>query len=323
MTPERDWRPTASLQHLKLRARVLAEIRAFFCARGVMEVETPVLGAAAATDPHLESFQTRYQGPAAAQGRDLYLQTSPEFAMKRLLAAGSGPIYQICKAFRNGEAGRRHNPEFTLLEWYRPGFDHHALMDEVEALVDALLGCGAARRIRYRDLFLDRVGLDPFDFDAARAQACLQAHGVQVVLDDAEPDDWLNLILTHVIEPQLGEGAVFVHDFPASQAMLARLSADQPPLAQRFELYVNGMELANGFHELSDAEVQRGRFEQDLQQRRWRGLPALPLDEALIDALRHGLPDCAGVALGLDRLLMLAAGVEQLAEIMSFPYDRC
>lgn len=323
MTTQRDWRPSAPLENLKKRARILAEIRAFFSARAVMEVETPLLCAATATDPHLDSFTSRYLGLHAPKGRDYYLQTSPECAMKRLLAAGSGPIYQICKAFRNGEAGRRHNPEFTLLEWYRPGFDHYALMDEVEALVDALLATGPARRVSYRELFLGQVGLDPFNFGVDEARARLQAHGVHATLDEAAPDDWLTLILTHIIEPRLGPGAMLVHDFPASQAMLARLSPGDPPLAQRFELYVNGIELANGFHELADADEQRRRFEQDLQQRQRRGLTEVPLDEALIAALRHGIPDCAGVALGLDRLLMLAAGVDSIAEILSFSIERC
>jgi lysyl-tRNA synthetase class 2 len=323
LTDMRDWRPSAALENLKLRARILAEIRAFFSARDVLEVETPLLSAAAATDPHLDSFRTRYLGPHAPHGRDCYLQTSPEFAMKRLLAAGSGPIFQICKAFRNGEAGRMHNPEFTMLEWYRPGFDHHALMDEVEALVDALLATGPGRRLTYRELFLEHAGVDPFAIDAAQARDCLQAHGIQATLDESAPDEWLTLILTHVIEPRMGKGALFVYDFPASQAMLARLSPGVPPLAQRFELYVDGVELANGFHELNDAEEQRRRFEQELRQRHGQGLAALPLDEALIEALAHGLPDCAGVALGVDRLLMLAAGVGAIADVLSFPIDRC
>jgi lysyl-tRNA synthetase class 2 len=322
VTPPRDWRPSAPRENLQLRARILAEIRAFFSARSVMEVETPLLGAAAATDPHLDSFACRYHGPHAPQGCDLYLQTSPEFAMKRLLAAGSGPIYQICKAFRNGEAGRRHNPEFSLLEWYRPGVDHHGLMDEVEALIDALLHTGPARRMSYEALFEQALGLDVFRLSVDQARACLREHGVNVNLDETTRDDWLALILTHILEPRLGPGAVFIHDFPASQAMLARLDGNDPPRAQRFELYVDGVELANGFHELADAAEQRRRFEQDRHQRRRHGLAEVPMDETLIHALQHGLPDCAGVALGLDRLLMLAAETDCIAEVVSFPIER-
>ena len=289
-----------------------------------MEVETPLLSAAAATAPFLDSFVTRYQGPLAPQGQNLYLQTSPEFAMKRLLAAGSGPIYQVCKAFRNGEAGTQHNPEFTMLEWYRPGFDHHALMDEVEALVDSILDTGPVQRIKYRDLFQGRVGLDPLDFGAEEARACLLRHGIEAPdMGDATPDDWLALILTHIIEPSLTSEAVFIHDFPASQAMLARLSQTEPLTAERFELYVNGIELANGFHELLDGAEQQRRFESELQQRRQIGLPELPMDEALIDALKQGLPDCAGVAVGVDRLLMLAANEHNIAGVLAFPVDRC
>jgi lysyl-tRNA synthetase class 2 len=324
VTSRRDWRPSASLENLQLRARILAGIRAFFAERGVLEVETPLLGAAASTDPHLETFACEYRGPFAPEGQTLYLQTSPEFAMKRLLAAGSGPVYQICKAFRNGEAGQYHNPEFTLLEWYRPGFDHYALMDEVEVLVDKLLMTGPARRVSYRDLFLECVALDPFDFSTAEARACLhRADITPPQLADDAPDEWLNLLLTHLIEPQMGDGALIVYDFPASQAMLARLAPTEPPVAERFELYVNGVELANGFHELADAGEQQRRFESDLHQRQRLGLPSVVMDRALIDALDHGIPECAGVALGLDRLLMLAAETASIADLLAFPVDRC
>lgn len=324
MKSDRDWRPAAPLKNLQLRAQVLAEIRAFFSMRNVMEVETPLLSAAAATAPFLDSFMTRYQGPMAPHGQNLYLQTSPEFAMKRLLAAGSGPIYQICKAFRNGETGDQHNPEFTMLEWYRPGLDHHALMDEVAALVGVVLNTDVIRRIKYRDLFKEKVGLDPFDFSVEGAHACLSLHNVEAQgMGDASQDDWLALILTHVIEPSLATEAVFIYDFPASQAMLARLSDTAPVVAERFELYINGIELANGFHELLDGVEQQRRFELELQQRQRMGLREMPIDRALIDALTHGMPDCAGVALGVDRLLMLAGNESALTEVLAFPVDRC
>ncbi len=325
MNSSREWRPSAPLQNIQLRARILAEIRAFFSARGVLEVETPLLSASASTDPHLESFSCHYLGPYAPKGQQLYLQTSPEFAMKRLLAAGSGPIYQICKAFRNGEAGHQHNPEFSMLEWYRPGLNHLDLMDEVELLVSSILAIGPARRIKYRDLFLEHVGLDPETLTAMEAKKCLEKHGISVsAMDEQTPiDDWLTLILTHLIEPALGEGAVFVYDFPVSQAMLARVSQTNPPVAERFELYINGIELANGFHELADPAEQQRRFELDLLRRRQQGLAELPMDDALLDALNSGLPGCAGVALGIDRLLMLAAGENSLSDVLAFPIDRC
>ena len=321
MAPD-EWRPTATLARLRLRARMLADIRRFFAERGVMEVETPLLGAATATDPHLDSFVTRYHGPGG--DRSCYLQTSPEFAMKRLLAAGSGPIYQIGKAFRNGEAGRCHNPEFTMLEWYRPGFDHHRLMDEVEALLAALIDGPAAQRMTYRALFQQHLSLDPLSSCGRRLRDAALAAGITppaLALDDR--DGWLNLLLTHLIEPRLGhDRPVFVYDYPSSQAMLARLSDDDPPRARRFELYIKGMELANGFHELADGEEQQRRFAGDLAARRAQSLADVPMDRRLIAALHHGLPDCAGVALGVDRLVMFVAGVRNIADVVAFAHGR-
>ncbi len=315
------WRPGATLEVLRQRARILQRIRAFFMERGVLEVETPLLGRAASTDPFLDSFSTRYHGPG---GGLRYLQTSPEFAMKRLLAAGSGPIFQICKAFRNGEAGGRHNPEFTLLEWYRPGFDHHALMDEVEALIAALLGCGAVPRVSYGRLFQEHLGIDPHRAEVAELAAVARRHRLDVAGMEREGrDTWLSLLLTHLIEPNFEtDRPLFVHDYPASQAMLARVREGDPPVAERFELYWGPMELANGFHELTDAAVQRARFEADLAERRARGLEAVPMDEALLDALEAGLPPCAGVALGIDRLVMAACGKGRIDEVVAFTIER-
>jgi lysyl-tRNA synthetase class 2 len=322
-----DWQPSASLETLQLRARILSRIRAFFDARDVLEVETPMLSQAAASDPHIDSFITC--NPAT--GRADYLHTSPEFAMKRLLASGSGSIYQLGKVFRRGETGRRHNPEFTLLEWYRPGFDHHQLMDEVEALLqDVLAGyttLAPARRYSYAELFQTYAGFDPFNPDADQLQAHVRQQGIDVVgLEGSVIDPWLDLILTHEIEPALArEGPVLVYDYPASQAALAQIRpgrADGPDSAERFELYVNGLELANGFHELRDEAEQRQRFEHELAQRQAAGLETVPLDERFLQALHNGLPDCAGVALGVDRLVMLAAGVDNIAEVLGFDYAR-
>lgn len=323
------WRPSADLSVLRLRAELLAQIRAFFAARGVLEVETPALSAAAITDPHLASFKTCYSGPGSQHGRPLYLHTSPEFAMKRLLAAGSGCIYQIARVFRDGEAGSRHNPEFTLLEWYRVGFDHHRLMDEVAELVGMLLAgrltLAEPERLSYRQIFQHHLNLDPHRATVADLAACAETRNISIPtgmpLDD--PDPWLDLLLTHCVEPRLGSGRLtFVHDYPASQAALARLRPDDPPVGERFELYINGIELANGFHELGDAVEQRRRFAQENAARRAAGLPVMPVDEHLLAALEFGLPDCAGVALGFDRLVMLATRKTSLAEVLAFPLDR-
>lgn len=321
--PEADWRPTAGLPALRLRARVLAGIRAFFAERAVLEVETPLLAAATTPDPRIESLGTLYRGPGApAEGLTLYLQTSPELAMKRLLAAGSGPIYQIARAFRDGEAGPRHNPEFTLLEWYRPGFDHHALMDEVEALLGRVLGTSGAERLTFAEAFDRHLGLDPHaaPLGELRRAADEAAPGGSPGLSR---DDLLNLLLAAAVEPHLGrDRPTFVYDFPASQAALARVREGPPPVAERFEVFVRGVELANGFNELTDADEQRRRFEEELARRRSEGLAPVPLDERLLAALEAGLPPCAGVALGVDRLVMLAAGAGSLAEVLAFPVTR-
>lgn len=318
------WRPTASWEHLRRRAKLVADIRAFFAARGVLEVDTPLLAAAGSTDPHLESFSTVYCGPGVAGGRlTLYLQTSPEFAMKRLLAAGSGPIYQICKAFRNGEAGIRHNPEFTLLEWYRPGFGHHALMDEVDALLCTVGGAAPATRISYRELFRNRLNIDPLCATRDELRTCAESGGILtqgMELDAA--DDWLTLLFTHLVEPSLGHNApVFVYDYPASQAMLAQVRHDPVPVAERFEVYWRGLELGNGFHELTDAAEQRRRFEEDRARRRRNGLPDVPLDENLLAALHTGMPPASGIAIGIERLLMASMGVAEIGQAMAFAWE--
>jgi lysyl-tRNA synthetase class 2 len=306
---------------------MLAGIRAFFARRQVLEVETPVLSQAATPDPALLSMETRYQGPGAPAGRRLFLQTSPEFPMKRLLAAGSGPIFQVARVFRDGEAGRHHNPEFSLLEWYRPDWDHHALMDEVEELVRELAGArdpGPARRLTYRELFQRHLDIDPLtvEVEALMARAELQGIPVPAGLPQGDPDPWLQLLLTQGIEPALEPGLLFVHDFPASQAALARVRPETPPVAERFELYWGQLELANGFHELSDANEQRRRFHRDLEARDAQGLGPVPLDERFLAALAAGLPPCAGVALGLDRLLLRLTGAERLEQVLAFPLDR-
>jgi len=316
------WRPTASVDGLRARADLLERIRAFFADRGVLEVETPLLSAATIPDPNIHSLSCRWRSPGDREGVTLYLQTSPEFAMKRLLAAGSGPIFQICKALRDGEAGRRHNPEFTLLEWYRPGWDHLRLMDEVQELLAATLGAAEGERVTYAEAFQRHAGLDPH----SASDAELREAAARAGLADPAPlprDDLLDLLLATVVEAELGRsGPTFLTHYPASQAALARLDAGDPRVAQRFEVFLDGIELANGFGELTDASEQRRRFERDLDERHRRGLPTVPMDERLLAALEAGLPSCSGVALGLDRLLMLALGVSDIADVLAFPIDR-
>lgn len=303
-----------------------ARIREFFAARGVLEVETPALSGTATTDPNLHSLECQYHGPGP---RTLYLHTSPEFAMKRLLASGSGSIYQLGEVFRDCEAGRLHNPEFTLLEWYRVGVDHHALMDDVAALVRHALEdrapSGPIQKLSYREAFERSLGVDPHS--APVAALATRARELELSIPDSMPDDdpdaWRDLLLTHAVEPTLGRGQLtFIYDYPASQAALARIRPGNPPVAERFELYMEGVEIANGFHELADADEQRTRFERDNAKRRERGKAALPLDERLLAALAHGLPDCSGVALGFDRLVMCAAGVRLIGEVLAFPIER-
>jgi elongation factor P--(R)-beta-lysine ligase len=326
--PQSDWRPVAAPDVLRLRARLLRRIRTFFDHAGVLEVDTPALSTAAVTTPQIASFGTAWQGPGPLHGHRLYLHTSPEFAMKRLLAAGSGSIYQLCKVFRDGESGCLHNPEFTLLEWYRTGYDHLDLMDEVERLLtrvlEGILPLAGVHHWAWRDLFIEFAGLDPFQAGIDEFASLLEAkHAVVPIgMQEAGLDDWRDLVMTHVIEPRLGTGLVFVRDYPASQAALARIRPGDPPVASRFEAYLNGVELANGFHELADPGEQRRRFEVELMQRAQGHLPLVPVDERLLHALSSGLPDCAGVALGLDRLLMLACGASCLSDVLAFPFER-
>ncbi len=316
-----DWRPAADLHVVRLRASMLAALRRFFAAREVLEVETPYLSAAGTTDPNIASL-------TVAGGGGRYLHTSPEFPMKRLLAAGSGDIYQVCRVFRAGEAGRRHNPEFTMLEWYRLGFDHERLMREVAELLALLIGpergFAAPEFLSYREAYLRHTGLDPFAARAEDWHACLANAGIDIGPPASlDLDAWLDLAGAQLVHPRLGRGRVsFIQDFPVSQAALARVRPGPEPVAERFEAFVDGMELANGFHELADAGEQAARFARERRRRRDAGLPDVPADTRLIAALEAGLPDCAGVAVGLDRVLMLRAGVEDIAAVLAFPADR-
>lgn len=302
---------------MKARAELYGSVRAFFSDRSVLEVDTPLLSAGATVDCQIESFAVTGGG---------WLQTSPEFAMKRLLCAGSGPIFQIAPSFRREETGRHHNPEFRLLEWYRTGWDHRQLMDEVEGLMHALGVAPGARfeRLSYRAAFERYAGFDPHRIDADQLRRATHDGGFAPDgPDNASRDFWLDLWMSHRVGPALGHPCpVFLYDFPASQCALARVRAGDPPLAERFELFWQGLELANGFHELTDAAEQRARFHADLAWRRQHGRVVPPCDERLLAALEHGLPDCAGVAVGLDRLLMLRLGLADVAATMAFDAGR-
>ncbi len=323
MSDAADWRPSAAREQLVARARLLARVREFFADRGVLEVDTPLIVNAPVSDVHLHSARVELSAELpGTQPARLFLHTSPEYAMKRLLAAGSGDIYQVCHVARALESGRVHNPEFTLLEWYRVGFSLGQLMDEVELLARELLGTAAsAERLSYREAFLRELALDPFlatTAELARAAAPLGL-GAQAL----DRDGYLELLMGALIGPRLGRDRLtFIYGYPASQAALARLDPEDARAAQRFELYARGIELANGFHELTSAAEQRARFQADNDARRRAGLPVYDLDERLLAALAHGLPDCAGVALGLDRLLMLATGADHIEQVLAFPTRR-
>lgn len=317
-----DWKPSASFAVMQHRAQLMQRIRDFFAKRNVLEVETPLLARAGVTDPHLANAMTTLSGPGLPEPTEFYLQTSPEYAMKRLLAAGSGSIFQIARVVRDDEIGRYHNPEFSLLEWYRVGFDEHQLMAEVDALMQLTLRCPAATRISYQQLFLKHLDVDPLTSEGlAQLKRYLGEHNLGNIVDQtSDTDIWLHLAMSHIIEPQIGSDApCFVYDFPASQAALAQLSAQDPRVARRFELYYRGMELANGFYELTDEAAQAERFAADNRARDALGKARAPIDNRLLAALNNGLPECAGVALGLDRLLMLQLNATHIDEVLAFP----
>jgi len=329
-----DWRPGASLERLRRRAGLFAAVRAFFAARGVLEVDTPQLVNFAVTDPHLHSAVVRWPVAAAPAGAGSgdprpcqHLHTSPEYAMKRLLAAGSGDIYQLCHVFRGEEQGRLHNSEFMLLEWYRRGWSCEQLMQEVDELLRRLLGEVAGGPTRYRSyaqVFQDALGVDPLEDSIEALGACARAGGLDAALvGGCGRDELLDLLMGTRVGPGLGRAApVFVHRYPASQAALARLDPSDARVALRFELYVGGVELANGFEELADAAEQRERFRADQQLRRARRQTVPAMDEYLLAALAAGLPACSGVALGMDRVLMLACGAASLREVLPFTSER-
>lgn len=323
MSDATDWRPTAPLEALKQRAVILRKIRTFFAEREVLEVETPVLCNASVTDVHLHSFNTQFISPISPDEQALYLQTSPEFAMKRLLCAGSGAIYQITKSFRNEEAGRYHNPEFTMLEWYRPGFDDRQLMVEVDELLQHILETAPAEVMSYQQAFERVLGFNPHEISmASLKQQCAERGFASIAEIEDDTDTLLQLLFSECIESEIGQHVpCLVHSFPATQAALARIDPDNPMVAKRFEAYFRGVELANGFHELADPVEQGERFECDNEKRSKMGLNKVPIDKRFLAALKQGLPDCAGVALGVDRLIMLALNKQHIREVVAFNVD--
>lgn len=320
-----SWQPSASIETLKHRAEILQKIRHFFAERGVLEVETPLLSHATVTDPHIISIPALFKRLGSSEEKTVYLQTSPEYAMKRLLAAGSGAIFQITKAFRQGEIGSYHNPEFTMLEWYRPGYDHHALMNEMDELLQLVLKVNAAERWSYAEAFEKFVKINPHTATVDELIAKVTEQNINLSIDDLnDRNTCLDILLTHCIEPHLGTVVpVFLYDFPITQAALAKIRHEEnPPVASRFEVYFKSVELANGFHELQNAKEQRTRFENELTMRKQLNVTTVPLDENFLSALNNGLPDCSGVALGIDRLIMLATGKQAIREIISFDFER-
>ena len=317
-----DWQPTASNANLRQRAAFIAKIREFFQSRGVLEVETPLLSHATVTDPYVLSIPAVFTQSGSAVEEKVFLQTSPEYAMKRLLASGSGPIYQICKAFRQGDLGKIHNPEFTMLEWYRPSFDHHQLMDEMDEFLQHVLGTPEAKRFTYAEIFTTVVGINPHTADLDALNVCIRKHGIDLHACLTHRNDALDILFTHIIEPQMNsDQPIFLYDYPVSQAALAKIrSEENPPVASRFEVYFKGIELANGFHELQNVDEQRKRFENDLRLRNENHISSVPVDENFLAALAAGLPDCSGVALGVDRLVMLALQAASLREVVSFDF---
>ncbi len=313
MSDIHHWQPTASIEALKKRACIISRIRDFFSSRDVLEVETPLLANAGVTDPHIENLELTYQNQVVS------LQTSPEYHMKRLLCAGMPSIYQITKAFRNEPYGRRHNVEFTLLEWYRLGFSLVELMDEMDALLSVVIDAPKAHRISYQNLFKRQLDICPMTSTVTELKEVAAHHELNLEGDLVTRDEWLDLLMAVLIEPNLGfEAPLFVYDYPKSQASLARVEGE---IAKRFEVYVNGFELANGFDELTSYGEQTLRFNTDNDKRQALGLHQKAIDERFLSALKEGgLPNCSGVALGIDRLLMSALNVTDIKEVMAFNF---
>lgn len=321
--PAYDWQPACSLDVLQLRAQMLSQLRIFFAQRNVLEVETPALYPCANPDPMIEGFEV---SKTQHHSHSLHLQTSPEFAMKRLLAAGSGAIYQICRAYRKSEAGRYHNPEFTILEWYRPRYTLQQLMEEVEDLLVQVLPQSCLQHqavyLTYQAVFSKAVGIDPLSASINDFESATETLGyseAQLICADNR-SAWLDFLFSHVVQPNLPlQCIVFVYNYPACQSALARLHPQQPEVAERVEVFIDGVELGNGFQELTDSVEQRQRFIQQQRERTEHGMTVPGLDEDFLAALDAGIPDTAGIAIGVDRLLMLAYSIDNISQVLTFP----
>ena len=322
------WRPVASLALIRYRATLLKKIRHYFNERDVLEVETPILSSTTVTDPNIDSFTTDYMGPGYLNIPKLYLHTSPEYAMKRMLAAGSGAIYQICKVFRQAEWGSLHNPEFTMLEWYRPDYGQYQLMAEIDELVrslnDETFHIAETEYYTYSDVFQKYLGIDLMGIKNEDLIQCARDNHLKVEgLVVSDRDAWLDLVFSHLIQPKLTTNSlVFITDYPISQAALAQASNEDNRFAQRFELFFNGVELANGYNELTDASILMSRFKRDQQQRMQLNKAPIPIDMRLLKAIHSGFPQCSGVAMGLDRLIMVLANEKNIENIIAFPINR-
>ena len=330
MTPEQStFQCTASLETLRRRSQLLQQIRSFFEDRQFIDVDTPLLSRDTVIDRYIEPVEVSRSNVVEGAGTEatVFLQTSPEFAMKRLLACGATAIYQICKAFRKSETGRRHNPEFTMLEWYRVGDDLEAGMKLLADFTKHVFESRPVESISYRDAFLQFASVDPFEASIEQLHLACSSHGIDTIAfqDDSDRDSWLNLIMSEIVEPQLGKpNPQIVFHWPASQAALAQVctSSDGIKVAERFELFVNGIELANGYHELTDADELAAHNQTVNQQRASDGHAVLPEKSFLLQAMRHGLPQCSGVALGVDRLLMVLLEKKTIDDVIAFPFER-
>ena len=316
-----DWQPNTSLETLKCRAALLETARHFFQENHFLEVDTPCLSQSTTPDPNIESFSTQFNHS------QYFLHTSPEFPMKRLLASGSGAIYQICKVFRQGEAGRNHNPEFTLIEWYQPGMDYRALMQQLDELIRLLLkdklSLSETVSFTYQQAFETFAGFNPFSASVQQLQTVLSKNNIQLHQQTLTHDAYLDLIMSYIVQPNLPIAKpVFIYDYPATQAALANIRQGAVDVAERFELFINGLELANGYQELLDATEQLQRFENENKQRLAAGQQPVSVDMHLIEALRHGMPMVSGVALGFERLLMLATGKDNIQDVIAFTIDK-
>jgi len=319
-----SWKSRMAWQEAKQRASIINSIRNFFYAKGVVEVETPLLSNGTVTDVFLDAFSTQFDYSDSGNKSSLYLQTSPEFAMKRLIASGYECIYQLSKAFRHEQVGRHHNPEFSMLEWYRINFDHYQLMDEVSELLVTVLNCEPCDKVTYQRLFKQHLAIDPLSVTLAELKLALAKNKVygDWINSETDKDMLLQVLFSECIEAKLGnDRPVFVYDYPRSQASLAKISKKDPRVAERFECYFKGVELANGFHELTDADEQLARFKLDNLKRESLGKPTRPIDSNFIEALKTGLPECSGVALGVDRLMMLAMDCNSIDQAMTFIVD--